>query len=155
LWLVLIWGHSTHHYVSSLMAVRQMIHMRNAKSCWRYLQTFTKDKFTNWSGAYMTYNQLKNSFNKKKILDLQHQYNNCTITLHMKVGLIYWGSPLCERLLCSCCDSVVQELNPLPSHRPFSPLAGKECVPSWIQWYPFFPIPHVSSGFNNWSGTLL
>jgi hypothetical protein len=48
-----------------------------------------------------------------KMLDLQHQYNNCTTILHMRVGLTYWGSPSCDGLLCSCCIDVVQESNPL------------------------------------------
>jgi hypothetical protein len=49
---------------------------------------------------------------KKKMLDLQHQYNNCTTTPHMRVGPTHWGPPSCERLLCNCCDGVVQESNP-------------------------------------------
>jgi len=48
-----------------------------------------------------------------KMLDLQHQYNNCTTIPHMRVGPTYWGPPSCEGLLCSCCIGVVQELNPL------------------------------------------
>jgi hypothetical protein len=51
-------------------------------------------------------------FEKGKMLDLKHQYNNCTTILHMKVGLTHWSSPSCEELLCSCCDCVVQESNP-------------------------------------------
>jgi hypothetical protein len=47
------------------------------------------------------------------MLDLQHQYNNCTTIPHMMVGLTYWGPPSCEELLYSCCISVVQESNPL------------------------------------------
>jgi hypothetical protein len=48
-----------------------------------------------------------------KMLDLQHQYNNCTTIPHMMVGLTYWGPPSCEGLLCSCCIGVVQESNPI------------------------------------------
>jgi hypothetical protein len=47
-----------------------------------------------------------------KMLDLQHQYNNCTTIPHMRVGPTYWGPPSCEGLLCSCCIGVVQESNP-------------------------------------------
>jgi hypothetical protein len=47
------------------------------------------------------------------MLDLQHQYNNCTTIPHMRVGLTYWGPPSCEGLLYNCCISVVQESNPL------------------------------------------
>jgi len=47
----------------------------------------------------------------RKMLDLQHQYNNCTTTLHMMVKPTHWGPPSCEGLLCTCCDSVVQESN--------------------------------------------
>jgi hypothetical protein len=47
-----------------------------------------------------------------KMLDLQHQYNNCTTIPHMRVGPTYWGPPSCERLLYSCCIGVVQESNP-------------------------------------------
>jgi hypothetical protein len=48
----------------------------------------------------------------RKILDLQHQYNNCTTIFHMRVSFTYWGPPSCEGLLYSCID-VVQESNPL------------------------------------------
>jgi hypothetical protein len=46
------------------------------------------------------------------MLDLQHQYNNCTTTPHMKMCLTHWDPPSCEGLLCNCCDGVVQESNP-------------------------------------------
>jgi hypothetical protein len=46
------------------------------------------------------------------MLDLQHQYNNCTTISHMRVGPTYWGPPSCEGLLYSCCIGVVQESNP-------------------------------------------
>jgi len=49
---------------------------------------------------------------KRKMLDLQHQYNNCTTISHMRVGPTYWGPPSCEGLLCSYCIGVVQESNP-------------------------------------------
>jgi hypothetical protein len=49
---------------------------------------------------------------KRKMLDLQHQYNNCTTIPHMMVGPTYWGPPSCEELLYSCCIGVVQESNP-------------------------------------------
>jgi hypothetical protein len=47
------------------------------------------------------------------MLDLQHQYNNCTTITHMRVGNTYWGPPSCEELLYSCCIGIVQESNPL------------------------------------------
>jgi hypothetical protein len=47
-----------------------------------------------------------------KMLDLQHQYNNCTTILHMRVGPTYWDLSSCEGLLYSCCIGVVQESNP-------------------------------------------
>jgi hypothetical protein len=46
-----------------------------------------------------------------KMLDLQHQYNNCTTIPHMRVGPTYWGPPSCEGLLYSCYIGVVQESN--------------------------------------------
>jgi hypothetical protein len=49
----------------------------------------------------------------RKMLDLQHQYNNCTTIPHMRVGPIYWGPPSCEGLLYSCCIRIVQESNPI------------------------------------------
>jgi hypothetical protein len=49
----------------------------------------------------------------RKMLDLQHQYNNCTTIPHMRMGLTYWGPPSCAGLLYSCCIGVVQESNPL------------------------------------------
>jgi hypothetical protein len=48
----------------------------------------------------------------RKMLDLQHQYNNCTTIPHMRVGPTYWGPPSCEGLLYSCCIDIVQESNP-------------------------------------------
>jgi hypothetical protein len=45
------------------------------------------------------------------MLDLQHQYNNCTTISHMKVSPTYWGPPSCEGLLYNCCIGVVQESN--------------------------------------------
>jgi hypothetical protein len=35
----------------------------------------------------------------RKMLDLQHQYNNGTITPHIRVGSIYWDPLSCEELL--------------------------------------------------------
>jgi hypothetical protein len=52
-------------------------------------------------------------FMSGKMLNLQHQYNNCTTIPHMRVGPTYWGPPSCEGLLYSCCIDVVQESNPL------------------------------------------
>jgi hypothetical protein len=42
-----------------------------------------------------------------KMLDLQHQYNNCTTISHIRVGPSIWGPPSCEGLLYSCCIGVV------------------------------------------------
>jgi hypothetical protein len=52
-------------------------------------------------------------YNQRKMLDLQHQYNNCTTIPHMRVGPTYWGPSSCEGLLYSCCIGVVQESNPI------------------------------------------
>jgi hypothetical protein len=41
-------------------------------------------------------------FIKRKILDLQHEYNNCTTIPHMKVGPTHWSLPSCEELLWWC-----------------------------------------------------
>jgi hypothetical protein len=49
----------------------------------------------------------------RKMLDLQHQHNKCTTLPHVKVGPNMWGSPSCERVLCTCCYGVEQESNPL------------------------------------------
>jgi len=35
----------------------------------------------------------------RKMLDLQHQYNNSTTIPHMRVGSTYWDPPSCEELL--------------------------------------------------------
>jgi len=35
----------------------------------------------------------------RKMLDLQHQYNNCTTIPHIRVGPTYWSPPLYEELL--------------------------------------------------------
>jgi hypothetical protein len=43
-----------------------------------------------------------------KMLNLQHQYKNCTTIPHMRVGPTYWGPPSCEGLLYNCCIGVVQ-----------------------------------------------
>jgi hypothetical protein len=51
------------------------------------------------------------------MLDLQHQYNNCTTIPHMKVGPTCWGPPSCEGLLCRCCIGVVKESNPIKESR--------------------------------------
>jgi hypothetical protein len=37
----------------------------------------------------------------------QQPHNNHTTTPHMRVGPSVWGPPLCEGLLCDCCDGVV------------------------------------------------
>jgi hypothetical protein len=41
------------------------------------------------------------------LIPIQHQYNNCTITLHMRADLSMWDLPSCEGLLYSCCIGVV------------------------------------------------
>jgi hypothetical protein len=43
------------------------------------------------------------------MLDLQYQYNNYTTTPHMRVDHTHCDPSSCKWLLCSCCDSVVQE----------------------------------------------
>jgi hypothetical protein len=45
------------------------------------------------------------------MLYLQHQYNNCTTTPHMRVGFTHWDPPSYEGLLCNYCDGVVQKSN--------------------------------------------
>jgi len=47
-----------------------------------------------------------------KMLDLQHQYNNCTTIPHVRMGPTYWGPPSCEGLY-SYCIGIVQESNPM------------------------------------------
>jgi hypothetical protein len=49
---------------------------------------------------------LKHIFFRDLIL-VQHQYNNCTTTPHMRVGPSMWDPPSCEGLLYSCCIGVV------------------------------------------------
>jgi hypothetical protein len=63
---------------------------------------------------FVFYHSIGTSYdkNERKMLDLQHQYNNCTTTPHMRVSPTHWGPPSSEGLLCSCCIGVVQELNP-------------------------------------------
>jgi hypothetical protein len=68
--------------------------------------------FLNFSVAFLVIHA-HDIISLRKILDLQHQYNNCTTTPHMRVGLTHWGPSSCEGLLYSCCNSVVQESNPI------------------------------------------
>jgi len=73
----------------------------------------------------------------RKMLDLQHQYNNCTTITHTRVSPTYWGPPSCEGLLCSCCICVVQESNPYttilpilgPNHHCSSPSQASSSSP--------------------------
>jgi hypothetical protein len=51
-------------------------------------------------------NWLTWSFLYRKMLDLQHQYNNCTTIPHMRVGPTYWSPPSCEGLLYWCCTRI-------------------------------------------------
>jgi hypothetical protein len=43
----------------------------------------------------------------RDLILVQHQYNNCTTTPHMRVGPSMWDPPSCEGLLYSCCIGVV------------------------------------------------
>jgi len=52
------------------------------------------------------------TFFPRKMLNLQHQHNNHTTTLHMRVDPTHWDPLSCEGLLCGCCDGVVYESNP-------------------------------------------
>jgi hypothetical protein len=47
------------------------------------------------------------SIYKRDLILVQHQYNNCTTTPHMRVDPSMWDSPSCEGLLYSCCIGVV------------------------------------------------
>jgi hypothetical protein len=47
------------------------------------------------------------------MLDLQHHHNKCTTTPHMIVGPSMWSSPSYKGLLCTCCNGVVYESNPI------------------------------------------
>jgi hypothetical protein len=49
----------------------------------------------------------KKKYNKWDLILVQHQYNNCTTTPHMRVGPSMWDPPSCEGLLYSCCIDVV------------------------------------------------
>jgi hypothetical protein len=44
---------------------------------------------------------------RRDLILVQHQYNNCTTTLHMRVDPIMWDPSSCEGLLYSCCIGVV------------------------------------------------
>jgi hypothetical protein len=53
---------------------------------------------------------LVNLTHRKCVGDLilvQHQYNNYTTIIHMRVGPSMWDPPSCEGLLYSCCIGVV------------------------------------------------
>jgi len=66
------------------------------------------------------------------MLDLQHQYNNCTTTPHMRVDpSIIWGPTSCEGLLYSCCIGVVKESN--PKHERNSPYFRRDKVEAFDQ----------------------
>jgi hypothetical protein len=43
----------------------------------------------------------------RDLILVQHQYNNCTTTPHMRVGPSMWDSPSCEELLYNYCIGVV------------------------------------------------
>jgi hypothetical protein len=43
------------------------------------------------------------------MLDLQHQHNKCTTPPHIMGEPSVWDTPLCEGVLCTCYDGVVQE----------------------------------------------
>jgi hypothetical protein len=47
------------------------------------------------------------SGSKRDLILVQHQYNNCTTTPHMRVDPSMWDLPSCEELLYSCCIGVV------------------------------------------------
>jgi hypothetical protein len=49
------------------------------------------------------------------MLDLQHQYNNCTTIPHMRVGPTYWGPPSCKGLLYWCCTIIKSHLGGIES----------------------------------------
>jgi hypothetical protein len=49
---------------------------------------------------------------RRKMLNLQHQYNNHTTIPHMRVDPTHWSPHSCEGLMCGCCDGVVYESNP-------------------------------------------
>jgi hypothetical protein len=44
---------------------------------------------------------------RRDLIFVQHQYNNCTTTPHMKVCPSMWDPPSCEGLLYSCCIGVI------------------------------------------------
>jgi hypothetical protein len=58
---------------------------------------------------YYTYyiHILTSSILNRDLILVQHQYNNCTTTPHMRVGPSMWDPPSCEGLLYSCCIGVV------------------------------------------------
>jgi len=43
----------------------------------------------------------------RDLILVQHQYNNCTTTPHMRVDPSMWDPPSCEGLLYSCCIGIV------------------------------------------------
>jgi hypothetical protein len=43
----------------------------------------------------------------RDLILVQHQYNNCTTTPHIRVGPSMWDPPSCEGLLYNCCIGVV------------------------------------------------
>jgi hypothetical protein len=65
-----------------------------------------------WCCVIVVHYECFDHFLYRKMLDLQHQYNNCTTIPHMRVGLTYWGPPSCGELLCSCCICIVPKSNP-------------------------------------------
>jgi hypothetical protein len=50
---------------------------------------------------------LRRYYRIRDLILVQHQYNNCTTTPHMRVGSSMWDPSSCEGLLYSCCIGVV------------------------------------------------
>jgi hypothetical protein len=66
----------------------------------------------------------------RKMLDLQHQHNKCITPPYVKVRLNVWSPPSCERVLCTCCDDVVQESNLKEDVRFTTPIQQRHNNPS-------------------------
>jgi hypothetical protein len=75
--------------------------------CHVVFKIIIRSKFNNYYFKFNGDFKSHMTFENRKMLNLQHQHHNYTTIPHMRVGLTYWSPPLCEGLLCGCCDGVV------------------------------------------------
>jgi hypothetical protein len=90
----------------------------------------------------------------RKMLDLQHQYNNCTTIPHMRMGHTYWGPPSCEELYWCCTRIKSLPLNPSFIFNYFSFLSCYLFIYLLLLLFRHFSLPlprlFISFGISPW-----